>query len=145
VTGFSLGVISYEELVREERNRQIVSAVLVGAAAVGNAYSASQAGYYNANSTVTTPRGGTYRVNTTGYSPTAAAIARSNAAVQNEAMISSTIESGQQNLANLERGVIKDNTQPPASASSGAAKSYSIAFNVGSDRHQIEIVQEGSR
>lgn len=153
-----LGVVSYEELVREERNRQIASAILVGVAAAGNAYSASQAGYYNSNSTIRTPRGNTYQVNTTGYSPTAAAIAQSNAAIQNEAMISSTIESGQRNLAALERGVIKDNTllpgewyggqlhlQPPASASSGAAKTYSIALNVGSDRHQIDIVQEGSR
>jgi hypothetical protein len=54
--------------------------------------------------------------------------------------------------------VIKDNTllpgewyggqlhlQPPASAKSGAAKTYSIALNVGGDRHQIDIVQEGSR
>jgi hypothetical protein len=151
-----LGVIPYEELVREERNRQIASAILVGAAAVGNAYSASQAGYYRTNSTVTTPRGNTYQVNTTGYSPTAAAIAQSNAAVQNEAMISSTIENGQRNLAALEAGVMKDNTllpgewyggqlhlQPPAN--SGAAKSYSIALNVGGDSHQIEIVQEGVR
>ena len=153
-----LSVISYEELVREERNRQIASAILVGVAAAGNAYSASQAGYYNSNSTITTPRGNTYQVATTGYSPTAAAIAQSNAAIQNEAMISSTLESGQRNLAALERGVIKDNTllpgewyggqlhlQPPASVSSGAAKTYSITLNVGSDRHQIDIVQETAR
>ena len=153
-----LGVVSYEELVREERNRQIASAILVGVAAAGNAYSASQAGYYNSNSTITTPRGNTYQVATTGYSPTAAAIAQSNAAIQNEAMISSTLESGQRNLAALDAGVIKDNTllpgewyggqlhlQPPASAKSGAAKTYSISLNVGGDRHQIDIVQEGSR
>ena len=153
-----LSVVSYEELVREERNRQIASAILVGVAAAGNAYSASQAGYYNSNSTITTPRGNTYQVATTGYSPTAAAIAQSNAAIQNEAMISSTLESGQRNLAALERGVIKDNTllpgewyggqlhlQPPASVSSGAAKTYSITLNVGSDRHQIDIVQEAAR
>jgi hypothetical protein len=107
---------------------------------------------------VTTPSGRTYQVNTTGYSPTANAIAQSTAAIQNEAMISSTLESGQRNLAALEAGVMKDNTllpgewyggqlhlQPPASAKSGAAKTYSISLNVGSDRHQIDIVQEGSR
>lgn len=153
-----LSIVSYEELVREERNRQIATAILVGVAAAGNAYSASQAGYYNSSSTVTTPRGNTYQVATTGYSPTAAAIAQSNAAIQNEAMISSTLESGQRNLAALERGVIKDNTllpgewyggqlhlQPPASPRSGAAKTYSIALNVGGDRHQIDIVQENAR
>jgi hypothetical protein len=47
------------------------AAVLVGVAAAGNAYSASQAGYYNADSTVSTSRG-TYQVHTTGYSPTVA-------------------------------------------------------------------------
>jgi hypothetical protein len=38
-----------------------------------------------------------------------AAIAQSIASVQNEAMISATIERGQANLANLERSVMKDN------------------------------------
>jgi Tfp pilus assembly protein PilE len=150
-----LQVISYEELVREERNRQIASAILVGVAAGANAYSASQAGYYNSRSTVTTPSGRNYQVSTTGYSPTAAAIAQSNAAAQNEAMIASTVERGQQNLAALEGTVIKDNTllpgewyggqlhlQPPAAVSSGAAKRYSIGIAVGADRHQIDIEQQ---
>jgi hypothetical protein len=149
-----LKVITYEELVREERTRQAVQAILVGVAAAGNAYSASQAGYYRADSSVSTPRG-TYQVHTTGYSPTAAAIAQSNAAAQNEAMVASTIEQGQLNLATLERAVIKDNTlmpgewyggqlhlQPPASGGSSAAKTYSIALLVGNDRHQIDVVQE---
>lgn len=155
---FGLAVVTYEELVREERNRQIANAILVGVAVAGNSYYASQAGYYNSNSTVTTPRGNTYQVATTGYSPTAAAIAQSNAAIQNEAMISSTLEYGQRNLAALERGVIKDNTllpgewyggqlhlQAPATPKSGAAKTYSLTLNVGSDRHQIDIVQENAR
>jgi hypothetical protein len=149
-----LRVLTYEELATEERNRQIARAILVGVAAGANAYSASQAGHYSANSTVQTPRG-TYQVNTTGYSPTAAAIAQSNAAAQNEAMIAATIETGQQNLAALERSVIKDNTllpgewyggqlhlQPLASAGSGVPKVYSLALAVGNDRHQIDIVQE---
>ena len=149
-----LKVITYQELVGEERTRQAVAAVLVGVAAAGNAYSASQAGYYRENSTVSTPRG-TYQVQTTGYSPTAAAIAQSNAAAQNDAMVESTIAQGQANLANLERSVIKDNTllpgewyggqlhlEPPASGGSNAAKTYSIALLVGNDRHQIEVVQE---
>jgi hypothetical protein len=151
-----LKVVTYEQLVGEERGRQVARALLVGLAAGANAVSASQAGYYNRDSTVITPRGGTYQVHTTGYSPTAAAIAQSNAAAQNEAMVASTIEQGQVNLATLERSVIKDNTlmpgewyggqlhlEPPASAASGAAKTYSIALLVGNDRHHIEVVQEG--
>jgi hypothetical protein len=107
-----LKVITYEDLKQEERNRQVASAILVGLAAGANAAAASQAGYYHSNSTVYGPRG-TYNVSTTGYSPAAAAIAQSNAAATNEAMISATIEQGQANLANLERSVMKDNTLLP--------------------------------
>ena len=146
-----LKVITYEELAQEERNRQIASALLVGLAAGANAVAASQAGYYNSTSTVYGPRGA-YTVNTTGYSPAAAAIAQSNAAAQNETMIAATIEQGQANLANLERSVMKDNTLLPGEwyggqlhlqplAQSGEAKSYKIVLMVGADRHEIEVSQ----
>jgi hypothetical protein len=49
-------------------------------------------------------------VSISGYDPTAAAVAQSQAAAQNDAMIASTIERGRQNLDALERSVIKDNT-----------------------------------
>jgi hypothetical protein len=150
-----LKVITYEELAQEERNRQIASAILVGLAAGANAAAASQAGYYHSTSTVVGPRG-VATVNTTGYSPTAAAIAQSNAAVQNEAMISATIEQGQANLANLERSVMKDNTLLPGEwyggqlhlqplAQSSEAKSYKIILMVGADRHDIEIEQASAQ
>ncbi len=152
----SVQVITFEQLQAEEQQRQVVAAILTGAAAGANAAAASRQGYYNRTSTVSTPRG-TYQVQTRGYSPTANAIAQSNAAVQNEAMISATIERGQQNLAMLEREVIKDNTlmpgewyggqlhlEPLASNSSGA-KSYRISLMVGSDRHDIDIMQAASR
>lgn len=152
-----LKVITYEELVREEQTRQVVSAVLVGAAAAANSYSAAQAGHYNSNSTVYTPHG-TYNVQTTGYSPAAAAIAQSNASVQNEAMISATVARGQENMTFLERAVMKDNTlmpgewyggrlyiQPLAWTSNNAPKVYQIALAVGPDRHEIEITQGAAR
>src|SRR5262245_57253312 len=101
-----LKVITYEDLVSEERTRQVAAAVLVGLAAGANAAAASRAGYYSHNTTVYTPRG-TYTATTTGYSPAAAAIAQSNATAQNEAMIGATIERGQQNLAMLEQAVMK--------------------------------------
>ena len=107
-----LKVITYEMLVQEEQTRQVFAAIGAGLSAGANSYSASRAGYYNANSTVHTPRG-TYQVQTTGYSPTAAAIAQSNATAQNAEMIGATIERGQANMAMLERGVIKDNTLMP--------------------------------
>jgi hypothetical protein len=152
-----LKVFTYEELVAEERTRQVAAAVLVGLAGAANAYSASQAGYYNSNSTVYTPRG-TYNVHTTGYSPVAASIAQSNASAQNAAMISNTVERGQQNLAALEASVMKDNTlmpnewyggqlhlQPPESDSSASRKSYTVSIKVGPDVHEIEIAQEPVR
>jgi hypothetical protein len=152
----ALRVFTYEELVQEEQTRQAVAAIFVGLAAGANAVSASRAGYYNSQSTVYTPRGN-YTVNTTGYSPTANAIAQANAAAQNEAMISATVERGQANLANLERGVIKDNTllpgewyggqvhiQPLASDDSSDGRTYTIALAVGTDRHEINIVQSAS-
>jgi hypothetical protein len=74
--------------------------------------------------------------------------------VQNEAMISATIEQGRANMAALERGVIKDNTlmpgewyggqlhlSPPVNPPSGNAKNYSIIITVGPDRHVIEVAQ----
>ena len=103
----ALKVMTFEELATEERNRQIAAAIMGGLAAGANAYSASQAGYYNRTSTVTTSRGNVYQVNTTGYSPTANAIAQSNAAAQNEAMIGAMIERGQQNMAALSKGLSK--------------------------------------
>ena len=151
-----LKVFTFEELATEERNRQIAVAIMGGLAAGANAYSASQAGHYRNTTTVATPRG-TYQVRTTGYSPTANAIAQSNAAAQNEAMISGIVEQGQQNMAALEQGVIKDNTllpgewyggqlhlQPPSREGEGA-KQYSIALLIGNERHEIDISQGSAR
>ncbi len=105
-------------------------AVLAGVAGAANAYSASQAGY----GSYTTPSGRTG----TFFSPTAAAIAQNNAAVQNDAMFAATVEAGQRNMAVLERSVIMDNTQmpgewyggqlhlaPPTDQGSSSQKTYS--------------------
>lgn len=147
-----LKVITYEMLVQEEQTRQVFAAIGAGISAGANSYSASRAGYYNANSTVHTPRG-TYQVQTTGYSPTAAAIAQSNANAQNVEVIGATIERGQANMAMLERGVIKDNTLMPGEwyggqlhiapliSDDGPTKNYSISVLVGTDRHEITIAQ----
>jgi hypothetical protein len=142
---FEMKIVTYEMLVQEEQSRQVLSAVLTGVAAAGNAYSASQAGYGH----YTTPGGRTG----TFYSPTAAAIAQNNAAVQNETMVAATIESGQRNMAVLEQSVIKDNTLMPGewygrqlhvappTDQGGAQKTYTIVITVGNDRHVIDITQ----
>ncbi len=115
------------------------------------AYSASRAGYYNANATVVGP-GGVRNVSISGYDPTAAAIAQAQAAAQNDAMIANTIERGRQNLDTLERSVIKDNTLLPGEWYGGQLvfdpsdgdirKNYQITIQVGPDTHQIDIARE---
>jgi len=142
---YAMQVVTFEMLQQEEKNRQVGMAILAGVAGAANAYSASRAGY----GSYTTPHGGTG----TFYSPTAAAIAQNNAAAQNEAMFASTVERGQQNMAQLERSVIKDNTLMPGewyggqlhlappTDQGGGQKVYSIIIMVGSDRHVIEVAQ----
>lgn len=144
-TDYSMQVVTFEMLQQEERNRQVAMAILGGVAAAGNAYSASRAGY----GTYTTPGGRTG----TFYSPTAAAIAQNNAAVQNEAIFAATIESGQRNMVALEQAVIKDNTLMPGewyggqlhiappTDQAGGLKSYTIVITVGQDRHVVDIAQ----
>jgi hypothetical protein len=142
---FPMTVVTFEMLQQEEKNRQIAAALLTGVAVAGNSYSASRAGY----GSYTTPSGRTG----TFYSPTAAAIARNDAAVENGALVAATIERGQQNMAVLEQTVIKDNTLMPGewyggqlhlappTEQPGGQKVYSIVIVVGSDRHVIEVAQ----
>lgn len=142
---YPMKIVTYEMLVQEEKNRQIAAALLTGLAAGANTYSASQAGYGH----YATPggRGGTF------YSPTAAAIARNDAAAENDAMIASTVENGQRNMAALEQTVIKDDTLMPGewyggqlhlappTDEPGGQKTYTITITVGTDRHVIDVAQ----
>lgn len=140
-------VITFEALAREEKQRQIAAAILVGVAGAANSFSAAQAGH------------GTYE-NHRGqqrsfYSPVANAIAQNRAAAQNETMIAATIEQGQVNMLSLEQNVIKDNTllpgewvggqlhlSAPATPASGAVrKSYTMTMMVGAERHVINVQQ----
>jgi hypothetical protein len=142
---YSMPIVTFEMLQQEEKNRQVAMAILAGVAGAANSYSASRAGY----GSYTTPGGR----NGTFYSPTAAAIAQGNAAAQNEAMFAATIERGQQNMAQLEQAVIKDNTLlpgewyggqlhlAPPTDQGGGPKTYSIVITVGTDRHVVEVAQ----
>lgn len=147
-----LHVFTYDELAREERNRQIVAAVFTGIAAGANGYSAARyGGSYSANSTVYNNRGAVATVTTRGYDPVAGQIAQQNAAMQNEAMIAANIEQGQQNMARLEGTILKDNTLLPGewyggqiqlqAIRSDGRKLYGISLLVGADRHDIRIEQ----
>ncbi len=155
-----LPVVSYEELVSEERTRQAIAAVGVGLSAVGGAMAAANAGYGHAHtigSATTYSRYGTFTstgsAHTTFYDPTAAAIAQANVSAQNSAMIARVVEEGKANMAALEQTVIKDNTIMPgewyggqlhfaAPQSSGASsKVYAITIRLGPDTHVISVNQ----
>ncbi|QIB35796.1 hypothetical protein [Ancylobacter pratisalsi] len=146
-----LKVLSYDDLVREEKNRQIMRAVAVGVSSAANSYSASQAGYYQGRGTVYTPRG-PVRYTVSGYDPAAAALAQANASATNSAMIRDAVETGQRNMATLEQQVLKDNTVMPGEWVGGQVhiappvndpdgKFYRIRVVVGSDVHEIDIAQ----
>jgi hypothetical protein len=145
-----LRVYTYDELVAEEQRRQTVRAIGAGLAMAGNSMSAASAGYYNGTATVYGPYGAS-TVNVRGYDPTAAAIAQSTAAAQNEAMIANTVAIGQRNMDALERSVIKDDTLLPGEWYGGqiqfdppngsSAKSYVITLRVGADTHQVAVLQ----
>lgn len=128
----SLPVVPYEQLVQEERTRQVMAAVLVGAASAANAYSANRS----------------YRPGSL-----ASAVAQNNAAAENDAMVSNAVVAGQANMAALEQTVMKDNTLlpgewyggqlhfAPPEADAGGAKTYKITIPVGADVHEVEVTQ----
>ena len=154
---YPMQVVTYETLVQEERNKQVAMAIIAGVAAGANAYAASRAGHGSFDA-VSHGRYGTVTTSGSFYSPMAAAIAQSNAAVQNEAMLSAVVDRGQQNMAALEQTVIKDNTifpgewyggamhvSPPTNPPSGSEKNYSLALTIGADQHVIQVSQAPSR
>jgi hypothetical protein len=132
-----LKVVPYEQLVSEERTRQVVGALLVGVVAAGNSAAAHNNSYY---------RGG-------GYSPIAGAINSARAEAQNSAMIEGVAASSEINMAALEKNVLKDNTVMPTEWVGGqlhieapnegatGVKRYSITIPVGDDRHEIVVTQ----
>ena len=148
-------VFSYEDLVAEEKSRQVAMAILVGTAAGLNSVAASRAGYSDRMSTTYGARGVSTRY-TTSYSTSAAIAAQNRAMRQNDRLIDAAIKDGQASLARLERDVLKDNTllpgewyggtmvlQPPTDAAgSNGHKTYSIVVTVGADRHEIDVLQD---
>jgi hypothetical protein len=134
----AMPVVTYDQLVTEERTRQVIGALLVGVAAAGNSVAAQNASY--------TSRGN--------YSPIAGAINGARADAQNAAMIDGAVSAGQMNLAALEQNVIKDNTlmpgewvggqlhiEPPEGGADGATKTYVITVPVGDEIHEIVVAQ----
>lgn len=154
-------VVTYERLVNEEKTRQVIGALFLGAAAGANAYAASQAGYGTAYGTVNTPsygRYGTYsstsNIAVNYYDPGVNYMAQANAAAQNAAMIGEARANAEQNLAALENSVIKSHTLilrewyggqlffeiPTAMGEQPDLKTFLIRIRVGGDVHQFNVV-----
>lgn len=136
----AMAVVPYETLVSEERTRQVVTALLVGAAAAGNSISAQNASTYSNGR----------------YSPIAGAINGARADAQNAAMVGDAAATAQLNMASLEQTVLKDNTllpgewvggqlhiEAPQSEGSGP-KAYVISVPVGDELHEIAVTQGGA-
>lgn len=120
----SLKVYSFEDLVTEERNKQIARAVVTVGIATANSWLASKQGYW----------------------------ARRRADSENEEAAEVVAAAGQQNLAALEAQILKDTTVLPGETYRGllyvdppagdtADKIYTIRLRVGSDLHQITTTQ----
>ena len=121
-----LKVYSYEELVAEEQGKQVGRHILGAVVSGLNSAAASRQGIW----------------------------ARIRADENNAALAAQIEAIGEQNLASLESSIVKDNTifpgemysgmlfvDPPSSEGTNEGKAYSIRLTVGSDRHQINVVQ----
>lgn len=124
----ALKVFTYDELAGEERNAQVGRAILVGLSGVAGGLSAGNS-YWR----------------------------QQNEQAKNAALAADVAAQGQANMAALEAGVIKDHTilpgeahagqihiQPPESGD-GGGKRYVLSMAVGPDRHDIEVIQSGTR
>ncbi|MBL8575085.1 MAG: hypothetical protein JNM13_15530 [Hyphomicrobiaceae bacterium] len=104
--GKALHVFTYEELVQEEKNRQVAAAILVGIAAGANAAAA-----------------GSYR------NPYVRTWNQHIAARENSAMIAGASAQGQINMAALETMILKDNTLLPGESYGGVMQVQSPVRN----------------
>jgi hypothetical protein len=121
--GTPVQMITYDQLVHEEKRRQMWSAVAAGLAAAGNSMSAANAGYYHGTTTyngstygsvggtsfnATTYGSGTY----SGYNAGQAALAQSVANAQNQATFARMAETNVSSMEAL-KGNIRTTTVDP--------------------------------
>ena len=130
--GKELKVFTYEELVTEEKNRQIAAAILVGVAAGANAYGAARSS----------------------HNPYVRTWNQHVATQQNAELIAQTAAQGEINLATLETSIIKDNTlmpgqtyggilvvAPPTTSEAAQPSSYRLSMVIGGERHDLLVDQ----
>ena len=118
-----LRVYSYDELVAEERNRQALSAIVVGLAAVSNNMQAAQSGYSNSTGTFNAydnygnRASGTYSSNS--YDSYRAFNAQQLANAQSSQEFAQIRNQGEANLNQLQGTILKANTILPRESVGG--------------------------
>ena len=138
----TLHVYSYDELVAEEKSRQMWAAIAVALSGVSRSLAATNAGYSYNNGTYSGAYNGNYNGNiysgygsanyggtyggtyggswsSVTYNPYIAQMAQENAQAQTNAEMQSLMESGNRAMAALGRSILKYNTVSPGSFCGG--------------------------
>jgi hypothetical protein len=111
--GTPVSIITYEQLVHEEKKRETWRAIAVGLAAMGNSMSAASSGYYSASGTYSGSTYGTFgstpyrssssgTVSISGYDYGQAQAAQSRANAQNSASFARLAEENAANMGALQ-------------------------------------------
>jgi hypothetical protein len=152
----ALKVFSYDELVKEEKDRQTVAAFATALSAVGGAMAASQAGYVHTTGSVSgntygRPYHGTYSATT--YDPYRAQLAGQAAQDRAAADFASLRADGEANLARLNTTILKNHTVMPGEWYGGVivlavppkdqagAAEYTISIPFDGEIHEFKVRQ----
>jgi hypothetical protein len=145
-------VHSYDDLVREEKQRATAMLVLSAIAGAANAYSAAQASTVHTSGTFHTSYGsGTY--SGTVHDPLRGQIASQLAGAQTSAQMSRIASDAQANIADLRGSILKRTTVFPGTMHGGMfvfdappleqkeTRTYFITVAAGEEAHKFQIVQ----
>jgi hypothetical protein len=153
-----LKVWSYDELVKEEKNRQTWAAVAAALGGVGRSMDAANAGYsrttgtFNAYNSYGDSAYGTYQSTT--YNSYQNYTARQLANAQTSAEFAAIRAEGEANLAALQGNIIKNHTLMPGEwyggtivldvpkKSKAGITNYLVSVTVESETHQFQISQK---
>lgn len=144
----AMRVYHYEELVQEEHTRQTVQAIGAALSGTARAMNAANAGYVNTTGTVNG-----YGYTATTYDPLRAQVAQNVANAETANDFAAIQAQGEQNLAQLQNTILKDNTVMPGewvggtivldhpAYSNGAPKSYVITVDFAGEQHEFQVAQ----
>ncbi len=151
-----LRIYQYEDLVKEEQNRQTVRAVATALSGAANTISAANAGYVTTTGSISgnaygQPYSGTY--SSTTYDPYRAQMARQAAAAQTASDFATLRAEGEANLARLNATILKDHTVMPGEWYGGVivldvplkdqngSAEYTLTLPFGGEVHEFRIRQ----